>query len=345
MQVAAQQLLVLAQALTQEGFDCQALARGAGIESAEQIRARPWRSASELDQLMRACQAFSGDEGFGLEVAGSYAQLRHGTIAVLAMHAPSLRTALDDLGRFFPIVQDGRELSYTVDNGICTVQFQPIGLTPATRRFRAEQTMGGLLILARLFGLADEEVLEVHFEHQRPAYVQRYADVFGNPLHFDQAASMIVFRAAVLDRERIDSDAAAYSMAKAAAVAELAAVNQRHSTAELVRRAIRELGFRKAGLQQVASAMGMGERTLRRQLSKDGVSFQLIYDAVRLEEAKKFIGTGHVPLKQVAEHTGFESVGNFHRAFKRLTGLTPAQWRRSLGAPQSAAPGSSDLPA
>ena len=338
-EIAAQQLLVLTQALSQEGFDSSAAARQFGVALAEDVKTRPWRPAAELDALMDACQALSGDEGFGLVVAASYAQMSHGTLAMLALHAPTIRTILDDLGHFYRLIQDHREVSFSVNAGVCSIQFRPIGGTAPTRRFRAEQIMGGLLLLLRIYGVTEEDLLSVAFDFDQPLYVARYGDLFGQALAFRQDACRIVFRATTLDRQRPDSVATAYSIARAAANAELAAAAGRHSVAETVRQVIRSLGFKGAGIAQVAASMGMAERSLRRQLADAGLSFQQIHDTMRLQESQRLIQLGNVPLKLVADSIGYESVGNFHRAFKRMTGLTPAQWREANGPGQLAMDG------
>ena len=329
-EVAAQQLLVLTQALSHEGFDSVALAKQAFVDSAADIRSRPWRPLSELDTAMQACREISGDDGFGLVVATSFSMLRFGTIALVVPNAPTLRTALDDLGIFYPMAQDQTEMTYAVDGGLCTAYFSPLGLTPDARRFRAEQIMGGMVTLFRLFGLADEDLVAVHFAHERPAYVARYADVFGDVCHFNSRVCKIVIRSAILDCERIENAGTTYQTARATALVELAAVADRSSVARAVRHVIQDLGFRRADMASVASALGVNERTLRRQLAKAGVSFQSLFDDLRLLESKNLIGQGSLPLKQIAERAGFETVGNFHRAFKRLTGITPAQWRQSM---------------
>jgi AraC family transcriptional regulator len=50
----------------------------------------------------------------------------------------------------------------------------------------------------------------------------------------------------------------------------------------------------------------------------------------RLESAKAMIATGRAPLSQIALDTRFSSQSSFTRAFRRATGMTPAEYRRTL---------------
>lgn len=50
----------------------------------------------------------------------------------------------------------------------------------------------------------------------------------------------------------------------------------------------------------------------------------------RIEEAKRLLAEGSLPLKTVAEAVGFEDYNYFSRSFKKATGLTPREYRYSV---------------
>jgi AraC-like DNA-binding protein len=51
--------------------------------------------------------------------------------------------------------------------------------------------------------------------------------------------------------------------------------------------------------------------------------------AWRMQIAARFLNTGALTVAQVAERVGYESEASFGRAFKRVTGTTPSEWRKS----------------
>jgi transcriptional regulator GlxA family with amidase domain len=83
-------------------------------------------------------------------------------------------------------------------------------------------------------------------------------------------------------------------------------------------------------LQQVAAALHLSVSHLRRL-------FQLYYrrspkavfDRVRLETATSMLATSTATLETVADRTGFHSVTDFCRVFKKRFGHTPDEWRRN----------------
>ncbi len=82
-----------------------------------------------------------------------------------------------------------------------------------------------------------------------------------------------------------------------------------------------------ANLEQVAELLAVSPATLKRKLKLTGVSFQQLQDAVRKQQAIFELVVCKQNNGEVAKKLRFSDVTNFRRAFKRWTGLTPAQLR------------------
>jgi transcriptional regulator GlxA family with amidase domain len=77
------------------------------------------------------------------------------------------------------------------------------------------------------------------------------------------------------------------------------------------------------------AASGIPERTLKRRFKAATGSTLVVYaQNLRIEEAKRLLETSDMPADDVGFEVGYENVAFFRRLFKRLTGLTPAQYRR-----------------
>ena len=88
-----------------------------------------------------------------------------------------------------------------------------------------------------------------------------------------------------------------------------------------------EGGFRSP--LEVARAVRMSPRTLRRKLTEQGSSLSSLFDEERRERALLLRRMPELSLAEVAERLGYRNVQNFERAFRRWTGATPAAYRRS----------------
>jgi AraC-like DNA-binding protein len=82
-------------------------------------------------------------------------------------------------------------------------------------------------------------------------------------------------------------------------------------------------------LQSVAYHADMSARDLQRKLQLEGTSFSDILSHWRLRTAIKLLCDGDLPTKEVAHRLKYSHSAHFVRAFKRLTGLTPGQFRHT----------------
>jgi AraC-like DNA-binding protein len=86
-----------------------------------------------------------------------------------------------------------------------------------------------------------------------------------------------------------------------------------------------------------AFALQMSERTLRRRLAEEHVSFQELLTDVRQRLAKDYLSCTNLSAQEIAELLGFTEASNFRRAFKAWSGTTPDQFRMTFNKETSAA--------
>ncbi len=84
------------------------------------------------------------------------------------------------------------------------------------------------------------------------------------------------------------------------------------------------------GLKSAAIQTGVSTKTLKRMLAAINTSYSKILDKVRLKQAKSKLKRTGKPIYVIAHELGYEHQANFTRAFKRLTGMTPAAYRKQL---------------
>ncbi|HEX8832618.1 MAG TPA: helix-turn-helix transcriptional regulator [Abditibacteriaceae bacterium] len=80
----------------------------------------------------------------------------------------------------------------------------------------------------------------------------------------------------------------------------------------------------------IAHEAGMSEALLRRKF-KDacGTSLHQFYLQARVASARNMLGETDLPIKAIAHKLGYTNVHFFSRQFRALSGVTPAQYRRS----------------
>ena len=71
----------------------------------------------------------------------------------------------------------------------------------------------------------------------------------------------------------------------------------------------------------------MTVRTLRRRLAEKELSFRQLLNECRRARAENLLLDGRLSIADISLSLGYSEAANFYRAFRRWTGVTPAQWR------------------
>jgi AraC-like DNA-binding protein len=85
---------------------------------------------------------------------------------------------------------------------------------------------------------------------------------------------------------------------------------------------------RNQSAEDVATHLGMSERTLRRRLADAGMSFNRIRMDVRMQVAERYLKTSDMSIERIADMVGYSDQATFTRAFGEWSELTPLAVRR-----------------
>lgn len=80
-------------------------------------------------------------------------------------------------------------------------------------------------------------------------------------------------------------------------------------------------------LSEVAEMAGVSARSLQRKLSGAGMTYSDLLDTVRFESARTLLSDTDSKIIEVAFASGYTDPAHFTRAFRRIAGLTPRQYR------------------
>lgn len=313
------------------GVDPAELLAGSGVDPASLADADARIPLATEELLWARAAELSADDCFGLHAA---ALIRPGAFDVMdyaIRTAPTLREALERLARYNRLVHDVAAFRI-VDVGT-TVRVEHGFASPGRQPCRqaSEFTLASLpVVAAQIAGGRALPALAVEFAHAAPADLAPYRAVFGLVPRFGAGISAISFDAARLREPVPDADPGLSRIVTAHAerlLAELAPPQP--GLAGQVRRFIAEtVDQGPPSLRQVAHRLHLSERSLQRRLDEEGCRFADLVEQVRRELALRYIADRTLALGEVAYLLGFAEPSPFHRAFKRWTGMTPAEARR-----------------
>lgn len=311
--------------MRERGVDPEALALRLGID--------PQRLASGLDFATvdhYFCAAWEAldDPAFGLRAGCVLKPERFGIVGIAVMCAPTLGAAFERKGRYDRLVW-GDAFEVVRRGARARLGIAQSGPPRPYTQARIDMTLASIVTLARLVTRVAVQPLELALRQPPPAYRDRYAEVFGCPVAFEQADDAIVFRAQDLELPLVSANADLDVAVVGAAEARLADIDPAGDALGLrVRQALRRLLCGdEPTLAAVAAELRLSERTLQRRLAEQDLSFSAMLDAVRRDTALQHLRERHVSAEEVAFVLGFTTASSFFRAFKRWTGTTPQGWR------------------
>jgi AraC-like DNA-binding protein len=159
------------------------------------------------------------------------------------------------------------------------------------------------------------------------AGARRYTEIFGVAPAFQAPENAVGIDAAVLDLPLPQADEHTTATAQAQCNELLERRHARTGLAGQIRDLLAARAADPPGLDQVAALLNMSDRTLRRRLASEGVSFRGLLDEIREQLAEELLVTGGLSVAEAAERLGYLEVSSFSQAFRRWKGVGPRAYR------------------
>ncbi|MFL0578347.1 helix-turn-helix domain-containing protein [Dietzia sp. 179-F 9C3 NHS] len=324
-------IAVLVEAGGRLGVEPGTVLRGVGLGPGDlanpDLLVAPGRELTAIRNLRAAV----GDRpALAAEVGAAYRLTTFGILGYALLASPTLREVIALTLRFIDLSYILSTIGVRVAGGRVVVRLDGAGLPPDVRDVLVDRDLFAIhSVLGELVpdGLP---FTSVAFGGGRPApTLEAYGARLGvAPSESDDEGIVATFDAAHLCRPLPQGSQAAVAVAEAMCRDLAATRRARGPLGGRVRVEITGRLARGAAMSEVASALGMSPRTLRRHLADEGTSYQRLLDEVRLELAERMLVTGLLSVEDVALRLGYAEASSFIHAYRRLTGTTPARARR-----------------
>jgi AraC-like DNA-binding protein len=286
------------------------------------------------EMLVERARRLTSEPGLAFVLGFEMRLSWHGFLGFAAMTAGTLGEALAIAERFIGTRAAALRLSSYVEGDKASLVLEEHLPDGPLREFTVITLLVGLsrigdaLTGKELPGLADCALPEPPYA--APFVALAAASGIGT-MRFGQPAHRLVFDAADLGLPIVSADPVATALARAQCDRELAALAEASSLAGRVRAAVARADRAPPSLEQVAKALHVSGRTLKRRLGAEGTSFSTVLEEVRRQRALLLLEDRRLGIAEVATRLGYSDVANFTRAFRRWTGATPASFRRRCG--------------
>ena len=326
--VSSEYLRLFAAGAETRGLDVEPILTAAGIDAAILGRRGARVGARKSVDVWKRSTRRLDDPLFGLTLFEKVPMGVMNLLDYVVISSPDVGDALGRLARYAPLMGNAERLALTVHGNEARFRVHNGNDIP----YPAEMIVGIFLRRSRFFFGPEWTVKRVCFAHAPLGPRATYDRICQAPIFFETPFTEVVFARELLALPMAGADPHLNAILGAEAdalLAPLAPAGRAPSFIETVKRVL-EHGIyeRDLTLTRLADALGISARTLQRRLRAAGVTHRGLVRDVRQEVATRSLST-HASLGQIARSLGYSGTGAFQRAFKRWSGVTPGQVRRT----------------
>lgn len=273
------------------------------------------------------------DESLGFRLAKRLDLRELGLLYYVPASSEQLGAAMRKVARYSSIHNEGVKITLREGSSM-SVTFEYVDVARRDDRHQIEFFAVTLVRIARQLtgrGLMPARVCFIHRRNDIPADFKAF---FGSVLAFGQDVDEIAFPA--MSAQIPIASADPYLNALLLKYLEEATTRRRYRPSDWrlkVENAIVPLlPHGQAQLPEVANRLGLSQRTLARRLQEEGLTFIELLDDLRYKLAERYLQEGDLPATEIAWLLGYSEPSSFSHAFKRWTGTTAGERRRSARA-------------
>ncbi|HWX29102.1 MAG TPA: AraC family transcriptional regulator [Steroidobacteraceae bacterium] len=291
------------------------------------------KSRISLAELMAACKnaiRLSSDPHLPYRVGTSIHISAYGMYGFAILCCPDFRKAMAFAELYHALAAPLATIEFTEEDGVASWVIEPdarAATDPQVYRFVTEMQIGIHISLMR-------DIMGPTFTPDQISVAYPEAHDFGLPadqigcrLRFASRTNQIIFRSAWLDQAANLGNKTTYPAVVALCDDLLNELKSRIGVAGEIRALLLRDITNPPTLAAIAKLLEMSDRSLRRQLREQDISFRGLLDELRMQIALKYLRTTRLGNEDIALALGFSDAANFRRAFRRWTNKSPSEIR------------------
>lgn len=313
------------------GIDKETCLLGTGISEAQlQDSEALISSQQEMTLIENLILALPNEPALGFKLGLQYQLSTFGAWGFALRTSHTLREALATGLRYLPLSTAYCRLRLFEENGFFTVVFAADLIPSLLRQFLLERDMATSINIISELSLAGVKLSCIEFEGEPPSYAHDIESICGfKPVYRSSRNAMTV---TVEEAGRLlpTYDAQLVRLMDEQCRQQLQHRQQTGITGQVRQQLLGSLGL-VASLEQVAEALAMSPRNLRRKLEQENTSFKVLLDQERQQIAKQLLHGSQMKLDELAFHLGYTDTASFSRAFKRWENCSAGEYRKNRG--------------
>ena len=315
------------------GLEIEDVCKEVGLDLSDLDESGARISAEKFNVLWEEIALRSGDREFGLHFGEAAHAFFGGHILFsVMMNCPTVGDALEKFFRYHSLMADIHEMRITREGTYASVRLETLRPGVKLHRHHSEAVLG--IVVTALRRLSENRIdpVEVRFAHPEPADATEHERVFRAPLLFRQPGNQMIIRKEDLALPIFLADPDLLEALERFADERVEDLYRQDTWADRVTRSIGQMLSRgeRPGIEAAAQGLAVSTRHLQSRLKAEGVSYQQLLDRIREEMALRYLRKPEVTICDIAFLLGFSEQSAFNHAFKKWTGKTPGEHRKTV---------------
>jgi AraC-like DNA-binding protein len=291
------------------------------------------KSRISLAELVTACKnaiRLSSDPHLPYRIGASIHISTYGMYGFAILCCPDFRKAMAFAEQYHALAAPLATIEFAEEEGFASWSIEPNALAatdPQLYRFITEMQIGIHISLMRDIMGSSFAPREIHLTYPKAEGFGLPTDQIGCHVRFASPTNRIIFQSTWLDEVASLGNKTTYPTIVALCDDLLDDLKLRIGTAGTIRALLIRDIANPPTFAAVAKSLHVNERSLRRQLQQQGLSFRGLLDELRTQIALKYLRTTKLANEEIALALGFSDAANFRRAFHRWTNKAPSEIR------------------
>lgn len=319
-----------AQRLESHKLDLAMLLRRAGLPANFFAQEKIMATTDELFRLWSAIGQSTNEPLIGLKLGSEPRIERFQPTMIAALCSRSLRDAIQRMSRYKQLVSP-EEIRITQKGSEAAVEFVFAYAKDPEPEVIVDNCLSWVLAIGKRG--TEGRIAPIRLELTRPSEHRDLLEKhYGCRVKFKAERNALIFANSDLDLSFTSHNTELLAAVGAQLETELELKQAGNDVSSQVKHALRRsMAGKRPTLQDVATELGIGSRTLQRKLTDAGLTFQQLVEETRRELAHHYLKQGTVELTETAYLLGFADANSFFRAFNGWEGVTPGEWRSQHG--------------
>jgi AraC-like DNA-binding protein len=318
---------LLIELLASQGIDQDQLLNGTGATLAD-IHSPQGLTAAQLDAIFSSALELSQDPTLGLRLGSKINITAQGIIGYALMTSTTVEDALNLLVRYNRALLPSLRISLHRGDARAALRVEGSQLPRQLEQHYVELLYAAIAHNGRIFTGAQTSTTSLALDYSPRCDPQRYYDIFGPNVSFDQPLRALSFDKEALGYRISTADPAALEIFRRECDRLIVRGGHGGTINERVQQVLLQSGSEFPTAARVAQQLNMSESTLQRRLTAEGWRYQQLLDRVRYTLADEYLTGTLLPVAEIAALLGFSDATNFRRSYRRWSGTTPSQLRR-----------------